>query len=265
MEAADKLIFDSFIASDNAFNEKEFQSSINSHLLYDQAKLQDFVGSALRRNLGLVLVTSGGTTAPLERSCVRFIDNFSTGTRGAISTEFFLRHTTPGDQYAIIFLHRKGSVRPFTRQLDLDKLVETCDMGEDGKVVLSDEKTGIALRDLLSVKDRLFSIPFVSLKDYLVTLRSLSTSIQRFGKSAILFLAAAVSDFHVPYADLPTHKIQSGSGDLILKLQQVPKLLGVISQVWAPDAFIVSFKVRFSQMQRVPFLYVSSCIPSIRN
>lgn len=36
-------------------------------------------------------VTSGGTTVPLERNCVRFIDNFSAGTRGAMSTEQFLQ------------------------------------------------------------------------------------------------------------------------------------------------------------------------------
>lgn len=38
----------------------------------------------------LVVVTSGGTTVPLERNCVRFIDNFSRGTRGALSAEQFL-------------------------------------------------------------------------------------------------------------------------------------------------------------------------------
>ena len=36
----------------------------------------------------LVCVTSGGTTVPLERRCVRFIDNFSSGNRGAASTEY---------------------------------------------------------------------------------------------------------------------------------------------------------------------------------
>jgi phosphopantothenate-cysteine ligase len=39
----------------------------------------------------IVLVTSGGTTVPLERRCVRFIDNFSAGTRGARSAEQFLK------------------------------------------------------------------------------------------------------------------------------------------------------------------------------
>lgn len=37
----------------------------------------------------LVCVTSGGTAVPLERRCVRFIDNFSSGNRGAASTEYF--------------------------------------------------------------------------------------------------------------------------------------------------------------------------------
>lgn len=35
----------------------------------------------------IVLVTSGGTTVPLERNTVRFVDNFSAGTRGSASTE----------------------------------------------------------------------------------------------------------------------------------------------------------------------------------
>ena len=39
----------------------------------------------------IVCVTSGGTTVPLERHCVRFIDNFSGGTRGALSAERFLQ------------------------------------------------------------------------------------------------------------------------------------------------------------------------------
>lgn len=39
----------------------------------------------------IVCVTSGGTTVPLERKCVRYIDNFSAGTRGAMSTEAFLQ------------------------------------------------------------------------------------------------------------------------------------------------------------------------------
>ena len=46
-----------------------------------------FAGQLLRP---IVCVTSGGTTVPLEQHCVRFIDNFSGGTRGALSAEQFL-------------------------------------------------------------------------------------------------------------------------------------------------------------------------------
>ena len=40
-----------------------------------------------RRRRRIVCVTSGGTTVPLEQRCVRYIDNFSSGNRGAASTE----------------------------------------------------------------------------------------------------------------------------------------------------------------------------------
>lgn len=42
-------------------------------------------GGGVRRRI--VCVTSGGTTVPLEQRCVRYIDNFSSGHRGAASTE----------------------------------------------------------------------------------------------------------------------------------------------------------------------------------
>lgn len=46
----------------------------------------------------VALVTSGGTTVPLERNTVRYIDNFSGGNRGASSAEYFL-----AEGYAVIF------------------------------------------------------------------------------------------------------------------------------------------------------------------
>ena len=58
------------------------------------AKLDAFLNHQLRPDGTLArpiaVVTSGGTPVPLERNCVRFIDNFSAGTRGAMSTEEFL-------------------------------------------------------------------------------------------------------------------------------------------------------------------------------
>lgn len=42
---------------------------------------------------------------------MRFLDNFSAGTRGSASAEHFLRT----GKYAVIFLHRQHSLQPFSR------------------------------------------------------------------------------------------------------------------------------------------------------
>jgi hypothetical protein len=52
---------------------------------------------------------------PLEVNTVRFIDNFSTGGRGAACTEQFL--TNPNDSYAVLLLRRAGSICPFARHV----------------------------------------------------------------------------------------------------------------------------------------------------
>jgi len=46
-------------------------------------------------------VSSGGTSVPLEKNTVRSIENFSTGLRGAISTEYFLQN-----KVRVIYFHR---------------------------------------------------------------------------------------------------------------------------------------------------------------
>lgn len=70
-----------------------------------------FISQQYEQGRKLVVVTSGGTVVPLERQMVRFLDNFSAGSRGAISTEWFLRHG-----YLVIFLHRQYSFKPFSRK-----------------------------------------------------------------------------------------------------------------------------------------------------
>ena len=66
------------------------------------------LNSKLQRRI--VLVTSGGTTVPLESQTVRFLDNFSAGTRGSASAEYFIQKG-----YSCIFLHRQWSLEPYTR------------------------------------------------------------------------------------------------------------------------------------------------------
>lgn len=44
----------------------------------------EFIDYHIATGRRVVLVTSGGTIVPLEKRMVRFIDNFSAGTRGAV-------------------------------------------------------------------------------------------------------------------------------------------------------------------------------------
>ncbi|GAA6062642.1 hypothetical protein JCM10212_003454 [Sporobolomyces blumeae] len=95
------------------FSAEEFfaQQPSPPHLEQQLEAVREFVERNINQGRRVVLVTSGGTTVPLEHNVVRFLDNFSAGTRGAASAEHFLRT----GQYAVIFLHRQHSLQPFSR------------------------------------------------------------------------------------------------------------------------------------------------------
>ncbi|KAF2440366.1 DFP-domain-containing protein [Karstenula rhodostoma CBS 690.94] len=220
-------------------------------------------GAACRR---LVLVTSGGTTVPLEAQTVRYIDNFSAGTRGATSAEFFLRQG-----YAVIFLHRQYSLLPYSRHYShntrsfLDFMRE-----EDGRVVVDEQHQANmldVLRQYTHVKrdGRLLILSFVTITEYLWALREVAQLMRPLGPRAMFYLAAAVSDFFVPRDRMVEHKIQSNDEfsqslepadgtvlppatrtegrKLVIDLEPVPKFLKQLVDGWAPDGIIVSFKL----------------------
>ncbi|KAF7270333.1 hypothetical protein GWI33_016695 [Rhynchophorus ferrugineus] len=89
--------------------------------------LQEFCERHNRNNERIVLITSGGTTVPLEHNTVRFVDNFSAGTRGAASAEYFLDHG-----YVVIFMHRLKSLEPFTRHFNGQKFMDMLELHERG-------------------------------------------------------------------------------------------------------------------------------------
>jgi phosphopantothenate-cysteine ligase len=91
--------------------------------------------------------------------------------------------------------------------------------------------------------NRIFSIPFESVVDYLEVLEYISKQVNALGERVMFYLAAAVSDFYIPMAKMVEHKIQSSSGNLLLDLDPVPKMLSVLRKDWAPKSFIVSFKL----------------------
>ncbi|KAL2367533.1 hypothetical protein RJZ57_008111, partial [Blastomyces gilchristii] len=189
---------------------------------------QEFVNLHLVANRRVVLVTSGGTTVPLETQTVRFIDNFSAGTRGATSAEYFLQ-----EGYAVIFLHRQFSLLPYSRHyshstncfLDfMDEAVAppSSSPGHDenspdhGAVVVRPEyqdEMRKVLRQYRHAKQNqlLLLIPFVTVTEYLYELRSLATIMRPLGANALFYLAAAVSDFFIPRDRMVEHKIQSSN------------------------------------------------------
>lgn len=227
---------------------------------------KEFIGRHASAGRKVVLVTSGGTTVPLENQTIRYIDNFSAGTRGATSAEYFLEHG-----YAVIFLHRQFSLLPYSRHYShnsrsfLDFMRE-----ENGQVVVDGEHQDSMLRVFRRhqhAKDNnlLLILSFVTVTEYLWELRELAINMQPLGSRALFYLAAAVSDFFVPHEKMVEHKIQSNeeflskSGDqdasakkqaarthgnsLVIDLDPVPKFLKQLVDVWAPDAIIVSFKL----------------------
>lgn len=205
-------------------------------------KLRDFVKENEKRTR-IVCVTSGGTTVPLEQRCVRYIDNFSSGHRGATSTEYFIKAG-----YAVIFLHRRGTCQPFCRSLPEDSLLECLELASDSTVQVCQsyyEAVKSCVRDHhAAVKGRfLLKLPFTTIFEYLQILQLIANSINDFGSHGMFYLAAAVSDFYVPWESMAEHKIQSASGPLDMRLSQVPKMLSVLRNDWAPVAFCISFKL----------------------
>nr|ACO12202.1 C4B3.18 [Lepeophtheirus salmonis] len=224
-----------FSEVDEFFSQIECPSNLDS----STKRVEEFV-SSLETHDNVALVSSGGTTIPLEKRTVRYIDNFSAGTRGSASAEYLL-----GKGYKVIFLYREGSLRPYQRHFQGINFLDIVELAEE-KVCVKREHLS-KIRDIYkeynSKKDQLLEVTFRSLADYLWLLRALSLELSPLESRVLLYLAAAVSDFYVPDTELPQHKIQSAEGARTLELKIVPKLLGPLVTRWVPKALVVSFKL----------------------
>ncbi|XP_018967897.1 phosphopantothenate--cysteine ligase [Cyprinus carpio] len=208
------------------------------------AEFAEHHGSAGRR---VVLITSGGTKVPLESRTVRFLDNFSSGRRGASSAEYFL-----DSGYAVIFLHRHRSLYPYTRLYTGVNLLDSLQLEtgkEDAGQILVDQN---ALPNIAKVLKRyqavkaaglLLPVEFNTLSEYLHLLKAAAQALSSIGSKAMFYLAAAVSDFYIPAYEMPEHKIQSSNGPLQISMKMVPKMLSPLVKDWAPKAFVISFKL----------------------
>ena len=247
--------------------------NLSSHV--DTAR--EFIDRHAASQRRVALVTSGGTTVPLENQTVRFVDNFSAGTRGATSAEYLL-----DAGYAVIFLHRQHSLLPFSRHyshsthcfldfMDFASSTNAVDLNVDKNtagqhVVVHDEYQSQMRQVLLRYKKAkdsglLTLLSFVTINEYLWNLREIAKCMKPLGGGALFYLAAAVSDFFVPADRMVEHKIQSGADfhglnasnrpaaahvegkSLVIDLDPVPKFLKRLVDQWAPEAMIISFKL----------------------
>ncbi|XP_031845302.1 phosphopantothenoylcysteine synthetase [Nomia melanderi] len=214
-------------------------------LAQNETLLKKFIEHQLREDEKVVLVTSGGTTIPLEHNTVRFVDNFSAGTRGSVSAEYFLEKG-----YAVIFMYRVKSLEPFSRHFIGQKFLDMLEVDQhDGKpnITVLPQYTEKLVTILQKYKealnqDKLLYLTFTTLSEYLWLLRSACQALACLKNKAILYLAAAVSDFYIPSNELSVHKISS-SGPPTISLQLVPKILAPLVSLWVPEAFVVSFKL----------------------
>ncbi|KAJ6557911.1 DNA/pantothenate metabolism flavoprotein [Mycena capillaripes] len=229
-------------------------------LAQDIAGVKEFVARQAANNRNVVLVTSGGTTVPLELNVVRFLDNFSAGTRGATSAEYFLKAG-----YAVIFMHRQFSLQPFSRHYShstnpfLDFLAVDDEEATEGTVgITADKRTDADLLSVLTAYKHvqaagsLHTLTFVTVNDYLWLLRAVSQELSVLRRRAMYYLAAAVSDFFLPRQKMSEHKIQSGKGSLHIEMDQVPKVLKPMVEEWTRDGYIVSFKLETEERLLIP-------------
>ncbi|KAI9520951.1 hypothetical protein NQZ68_010652 [Dissostichus eleginoides] len=134
----------------------------------------------------VVLITSGGTKVPLESRTVRFLDNFSSGRRGASSAEYFM-----DSGYAVIFLHRHRSLYPYSRVFSTINMLDALmfrgeEEASSGEVVVNQQvlpNIAKALKRYQEVKEGnlLLPIEFSTLSEYLHLLKAAAQALGAIG------------------------------------------------------------------------------------
>lgn len=211
----------------------------------NERSLREFIDKHMKADSKVVLITSGGTTIPLEHNTVRFVDNFSAGTRGSVSAEYFLENG-----YAVVFMFRVKSLEPFSRYFAGQKFLDMLELKEQNdKSVITvlpqyTEQLAVVLQKYKQAlsEQKLLQLGFTTLSEYLWLLRSACQALACLKNKAILYLAAAVSDFFIPSHEMSVHKIPSNNPPTVC-LQLVPKILAPLVNLWVPNAFVVSFKL----------------------
>ena len=220
---------------------------------------------------------------PLERRTVRFIDNFSGGNRGASSAEYFIEHgyavlflyrknsLQPFNRHLLL----KTELGDFLNYLELVPSHQSCTCNNNNNnldhinnnnnnnsnsvyhslpshnqvsvQVKGDfnQKVAEHLQNYSKAKaeEKLYLETFITIHEYLWLLKDTSLSLRPLKANAMIYAAAAVSDFYIPISSMAENKIQSSGTGLSLVLDPVPKCLGLLCSEWIPQGFVISFKL----------------------
>lgn len=162
--------------------------AVPSHVEEVKEQMAAFAGYHVTAGRRVVLITSGGTKVPLESRTVRFLDNFSSGRRGASSAEYFIEAG-----YAVIFLHRHRSLYPYTRMFATINMLDALKFrGDEGacsnsaEVVVNQQvlpNIAKVLKRYQEVKENrlLLPIEFSTLSEYLHLLKAAAQSLNSIG------------------------------------------------------------------------------------
>lgn len=138
-----------------------------NELKFENEKLNEFLSKIKSdsNNSKITLLTSGGTSIKLEKNTVRSIENFSTGKRGALCCEEFLKNG-----YYVIFLHRKSSLLPFLHDFNIKDFFDQSEYHDNDTIQFKDDFNSLFISkknkyDLY--KEKLFLISFEDVEDYL--------------------------------------------------------------------------------------------------
>lgn len=169
-----------------------------------------------------VLVTSGGTVAPIDD--VRQITNASTGRFGSMIAEEALRRGAN-----VWYLSPPAAQRPFHRlaTFDLDSPDPAAEVRRLAHLRL----------DLEDVRDRCSFIPLrmPTVEEYALSLEATL----KMNQIDIAFLAMAASD----YAPDPSPgKLSSEEDTLTLRCRRLPKVIQSVRD-WSPEVYLVGFKL----------------------
>lgn len=163
--------------------------AVPSHVDEVKQKMTAFAEEHAAAGRRVVLITSGGTKVPLESRTVRFLDNFSSGRRGASSAEYFIE-----SGYAVIFLHRHRSLYPYTRMFSTVNMLDALKFrggeelpGNCAEVVVDQQvlpNIAKVLKQYQEVKESglLLPIEFSTLSEYLHLLKAAAQSLSTIGK-----------------------------------------------------------------------------------